>query len=502
MHNVPMTTTMPRTTTNTRRAGLYCRISSDKEGAGLGVARQEADCRELAGTLGWEVAGVYVDNDISASTGTPRPEYRRLLADIDAGVLTALVCWHNDRLHRRPDELEAFIDLVETRGVAVHMVKSGQMDLATPSGRMVARMLGAAARYEVEHKKDRQRRKARELAEAGQLGGGGPRPYGYEADRLTIRPGEAAVIRDVAARVLAGEPVRAVVRSLNDAGISSSTGNAWRVTTLTRLLGSPRIAGQRQHYNGERGKRPAVFGPEDGAVYPAVWPAIISPADSLRLRTMLSGGRGKRGAPARYLLTGILRCAKCHQPMRGQPKQDGQRRYTCHRLYEYGSEAAGVSTGCGTVFVSAAHIEPYLIELVAVALSGGGLARRLAQRDTDGQSAEVLAAIGKDEKALDRLGNDLDDGLITRAEWQRRSERLHDRVRTQRATLARNTGAGPLAAVQAAGGFRAYWSAGATTDEARRAVLAAVLATVEIGPAVRGRNTFDPARVGEPVWVG
>jgi hypothetical protein len=58
-----------------RRAAIYCRISDDREGAGLGVARQEADCRERAERLGWVVAGLYVDNDLSAYSGRVRPEY-------------------------------------------------------------------------------------------------------------------------------------------------------------------------------------------------------------------------------------------------------------------------------------------------------------------------------------------------------------------------------------------------------------------------------------------
>lgn len=36
-----------------RRAAIYCRISDDREGAGLGVARQDVDCREQADRLGW-----------------------------------------------------------------------------------------------------------------------------------------------------------------------------------------------------------------------------------------------------------------------------------------------------------------------------------------------------------------------------------------------------------------------------------------------------------------
>jgi DNA invertase Pin-like site-specific DNA recombinase len=49
------------------RAAVYVRISSDRVGAGLGVARQEEDCRGLYDRLGWQVARVYSDNDVSAT---------------------------------------------------------------------------------------------------------------------------------------------------------------------------------------------------------------------------------------------------------------------------------------------------------------------------------------------------------------------------------------------------------------------------------------------------
>jgi hypothetical protein len=51
--------------------GLYTRISEDIDGAGLGVARQEADCRKLASLRGWTVGSVYTDNDVSARTTGP-----------------------------------------------------------------------------------------------------------------------------------------------------------------------------------------------------------------------------------------------------------------------------------------------------------------------------------------------------------------------------------------------------------------------------------------------
>ena len=61
---------------------VYARISLDAEGTGLGVARQVADCRELAAREGWTIAEEYIDNDISAYSGKKRPAYQRMLDDV------------------------------------------------------------------------------------------------------------------------------------------------------------------------------------------------------------------------------------------------------------------------------------------------------------------------------------------------------------------------------------------------------------------------------------
>jgi len=94
------------------------RISQDRAGAGLGVERQEEDCRKLAKQLGWRVYRVYIENDTSAYSGKKRPRYEELLADIEDGYVTAVLAWAPDRLHRRPIELERYIDISEKRGGA------------------------------------------------------------------------------------------------------------------------------------------------------------------------------------------------------------------------------------------------------------------------------------------------------------------------------------------------------------------------------------------------
>ena len=80
-----------------RDALIYARISEDRAGAGLGVDRQERDCRTLADQLGWRVAGVLTDNDTSAYSGKPRKGYRALLEQLDSGRATGVLAWHTDR---------------------------------------------------------------------------------------------------------------------------------------------------------------------------------------------------------------------------------------------------------------------------------------------------------------------------------------------------------------------------------------------------------------------
>ncbi len=166
--------------------------------------------------LGYVVDDRYVDDDASAWSGKPRPEFERMLDDLRAGAIGGVLVWHIDRLTRHPRELESLIDLCEELRVELGCV-TGEVDLGTHTGRLTARMLGGLARYESDHKSERIRRKHEELALHGKVSGGGSRPYGYEADKLTLRPAEAAIMRECVTRFLAGESLRSIAIDLNRA---------------------------------------------------------------------------------------------------------------------------------------------------------------------------------------------------------------------------------------------------------------------------------------------
>ena len=103
---------------------------------------------------------------MSATNGKPRPAYQRMLDDVRADRVERIVMWHADRLYRQPRELEDLIDLCNAHNVALATF-SGDLDLSNDTGRMVARLLGAVARAEIERKSARQVRSARQRAEQG-----------------------------------------------------------------------------------------------------------------------------------------------------------------------------------------------------------------------------------------------------------------------------------------------------------------------------------------------
>jgi len=466
------TTTIPTTTP----AAIYTRISADAEGKGLGVARQEADCRALIERRGWDLVDLYVDNDLSAFSGKARPAYRRMLDDVKNHQVDTVVAWHPDRLHRSPRELEDFIDLIETTGAAVATCTAGDYDLGNPDGRLMARIVGSVARKESEDKSRRLRRKHEELAEAGAVSGGGRRPFGYEKDRVTIRSEEAELVREAAERIIAGWSIRSVVMDWRERNIPTVTGAAWTATTVKRLLTSGRIAGQRAHH----GQVTAT----------ATWPAIIAPGVADQLRTLLGPERvrdaGRTATPRSYLLTGLVVCGDCGARLTARPvvrKGNHYRRYFC----------AVDRDGCGRVGIGAEPLESLVVAAVLLRLDSPAMASSLDAAGDDTE-ADLRASIAADRRALDELTQArYVDRIITHSSFLDAKAALEARLTALEGQLQRRSGnAGRW--VGQGGALTAAWDE--MDLERRRAVVAAVVEHVAIARTTRANNRFDPERVG------
>lgn len=333
------------TTRRVIRCYIYARISQDREGAGLGTQRQIDDCHGLADRLStpeveFRVVRVFVDNDISAYSGKPRKDYREMLGGLNDGDATVVLAWHTDRLHRSTRELDDYIDLSERRGVTTHTVQAGHIDLSTPSGRMTARILGAVARQESEHKGARVARARLQKAKAGKWGGG-IRPFGWgvptgetrkKVDRKTgeevevpvldmdqLVPEEAAAIEVGIDMLLSGGSIKGWCRWLADKGLTTTRGNPVGHVEARDMLMRARNAGI------------AVYRGEE--IGPGSWAAIV-PEEKHRAVVAVLMDPNRRttpGAQPKWLGSLLYRCGRDECTETVYVTQSGGRRYPSYR---------------------------------------------------------------------------------------------------------------------------------------------------------------------------
>lgn len=268
---------------------IYARLSLDKAGEGTKVATQVADCKGYITTvLGGRVGNVYVDNDISATNGKTRPDFEKLLRS----KTKRLVVWHQDRLLRVSKDLERVLDL----GCIVHQVTAGSLDLATPTGRAIARTIAAWSTYEGEHKAERQQAQHRKNRAAG-VSWWTRRPFGYEMD-LSHRPAEAQALKAAYKALISGTSSYAIAKGWNEAGLRQDNGNVWEGRRITQLLGNVRNIGKATYH--------------EEIVGEGKWEPIIDEGSFYAARAILTDPkRRKGGAPKYSLLSGPMKCGRC-----------------------------------------------------------------------------------------------------------------------------------------------------------------------------------------------
>jgi site-specific DNA recombinase len=464
-----------------RSAAIYSRISADVEGKSLGVQRQVEGCRKLAADRGWPVGAEYVDNDVSAFSGKPRREYARMLADLESGARDAVIVYNLDRLHRRPVELEEFVALCERVGVSQVATVTADIDLGNDDGLFMARIFAAFAAKESGRKSARIRRKLLQNAEQG-LPHGSVRPFGYEADKITIREDEAAVVREMVDRYLAGQSIKSLTVWLNESAIAPAVAKSWQTSAVRQILCSGRIAGLREH-------RGQVIGP-------AKWPAIITPAERDRvLARIASRSVTKTRAARTYLLSGMLRCGRCGNRLFSQARHvnpdNRVRRYVCLKGPDHG--------GCGRLTVVAEPVEHLLTDAVLTRLDSPHLAKVLAGKSSpDRDFAALAAALEADQARLDELAGLYAEGVISAREWIAARDPITARITQARRNIAQATDTSAVYELAGTGGTLAKQWPDLDLDR-QQAIINAVLDHAVIAPGTPGSRRLDINRV-QPHW--
>ena len=125
------------------RVAIYARVSTlnnqDPE-------MQLSELREYAQRRGWEVVEEYTDQGVSGSKES-RPALNRLMADAGRRKVDAILVWKIDRFGRSLKHLVNSLAELSSLGVAFVSLRDN-LDLSTPSGRLMFQIIGAMAEFE------------------------------------------------------------------------------------------------------------------------------------------------------------------------------------------------------------------------------------------------------------------------------------------------------------------------------------------------------------------
>lgn len=292
--------------------GIWIRVSTDDQARGESPEHHEARARMYADSRGWTVVEVYNLAGVSGKSVMDHPEAKRMLADIRAGRITALIFSKLARLARNTRELLDFADLFKAAGADLVSLQEA-IDTSTPAGRLFYTMLAAMATWEREEIGSRVAASVSVRAKLGKkLGGAAPYGYRYDGNQLVPDPNEAPVVRRMYELFAEHGRIRTVCRLLNDAGHRMRKGAKFGSTTVNRLLTDTTPVGRhRVNYARSLGdKKRWVPKPESEWTFHPVQP-IVSEDLWKRVNAMLTERRSTRKPPAKrakQLFAGVVYC--------------------------------------------------------------------------------------------------------------------------------------------------------------------------------------------------
>ncbi|MBO8187278.1 recombinase family protein [Streptomyces spirodelae] len=475
----------------------YARISFDgRVKDAHGIEDQHRDMAGDAAKLGWLVVYRYTDNDKSASKESViRDDFEQLINDLKAGTtpegypIHGVMAVNDDRLYRRPSDWERYLKAFTAHEDRVYHDSNGVQDLYA-EGFEIKGLVGVAMSLSETRKKQRRTRNSHRSRAIRGKSVAAWRPFGWDDDRVTLRPKEAEAIRKAVHDVIAGASISEITRQWKEAGFITSRGNLFQYQTVKQVLLNARLCGYRE-VRGELVR--------DGDDQPIVgeWEAIITPKEWYAVTaTIRERGRGtglpRGGLVHKYLLTGILRCGHvfedgtvCNNKMIGI-KANGwvkyEHAYMCKKT---------VDGGCNKTYKRGDKTDKAIERLVIAKLKQE--AEAAAQEVPEWDKGDDLDRAVQSRKALEGRWH---EGEIDDETFFRNLPALEARVKELRADQADYL-AKKAAAEAAREDIAASWES-KTLTQRRELIKKAVHAIVAL-PGGKGNKAFDPELL-KPVW--
>ncbi len=394
---------------NRKRCAVYCRVSSDER---LDQEFNSIDAQKEAGHAyiasqraeGWiPVADDYDDPGYSGGN-TDRPALKRLLADIERGLIDIVVVYKIDRLTRSLADFAKMVDVFDLHDVSFSAVTQ-QINSATSMGRLMLNVLLSFAQFEREVTSERIRDKIAAAKRKGMWMGGVP-SIGYDVvnRQLVVNDAEAAVVRRIFEEMLTiGSPTQ-IAANLTAEGITTK---AW-TTQEGQTRSGTRIDKKYLHkllrnriYLGELSHK--------GNWYPGAHPPIIDRALWDKVHAVLAKDSHARSVETKIrsrtdaLLRGLLYAPSGE---RMYPTYSSKRGHKYH-YYVSKSESRFGAPGKSFARLPAPEIEAAVVAQIRTVLTSpesvAAVVRHIQRNGAQIDEATTVMAMGRLNNVWDQL---------------------------------------------------------------------------------------------------
>ncbi|MFD5553798.1 recombinase family protein [Streptomyces sp. NPDC127068] len=475
--------------------------------AGKGVANQHRRNDKNAARHGALIVHRYTDNDLSASKrDVVRPDFQAMLRDLHRGhtpegyPVHGVICADQDRVQRTSRDWEDFVDALTIDTSRRFYTPSGPMDLTEESEIIKTGIMAVVNKAESLKKKRRIRDWHRDRILDG-LPHSGPRPFGWEEDRETLRRVESDYLAWSIDERIKGKAMSTLCAEAKRRGLTGTRGVEISPQTLTQMMTAPRVCG----YRANRGQ---LVLEDDGSPIAGKWETVTTPEKWRAVcatfgpgSTYLARGSGTpsiTGIPKtiKYLGSTLLRCQYrieeegkdgaiktrvCNGPMSGTPTKSKRSPY----VYNCRS--------CSRNSVSGPMVDKQLQRLV------------LAKLKKAQATFVPVKAAWPDGKKLQQKADKLaelerqwQDDEVSDAMFYRLAPPLEREVKKLRNERAKFE----LAAAtknEAPSDVAKKWISGEYDLTQKRKVLFEIFVAVQVLPGKKGNKTPNPKRL-IPVW--
>lgn len=220
-----------------KRVAAYARVSMDSERLMHSLSAQVSYYSEyIQKNPHWIYAGVYVDEGITGTLTDKRDEFKRMIADCEAGKIDIILVKSISRFARNTVDLLKTVRHLKELGIEVRFEKENINSMSN-DGELMLSILASFAQEESRSISENVKWGTRKRFEQG-IPNGRVRVFGYrwEGDTLVIVPEEAETVKRIFEDFIGGKVPRAIAKDLNDDGITTRMGCKWSDFGIRTIL--------------------------------------------------------------------------------------------------------------------------------------------------------------------------------------------------------------------------------------------------------------------------